>query len=351
MPSLRIAIDITQLERDYRGMGFFLREFLFHLSQSNLQQFEFFLVVKRKENLLENFPYPVTTPKEAPQFSLVWFPFNHPTFKPKGPYVITLHDLAPFVFSHGEKALQKKFFEGAKSAKKVVVDSKFILEEAKKHFPSCKEKMVQIYPGFRSHWPPPKAFPIEWPYLLAIGPAEPRKNFERLLMAFARLKRQNFPHKLVVVGELPPRRKKVGFFWVERKNPLPSLAKKLRISQDVIFPGIVSRDILARWYEHASLLVVPSLYEGFGFPVLEAYSFGIPVACSYAGSLPEVAGDGAFFFNPHNSDEMSAVLYHALTDKKAVQQKKVLASTQLKQFSWEVCIQNYLKLFESASKS
>ncbi len=351
MQEVRVAIDVSHLGKDHRGMGFFLRNFFSHLSEWMDPSFQI-LGVSNKKISNENLPFKIVSPKELDPSWLVWFPFNHPTFEPPGSFVVTIHDLAPFVFPVGESKLRKKFRWGARHAKKIVVDSEFIFREVQKYLRVPASRIALIPPGFDASWPKQESFEPPWPYLLAVGPAEPRKNFVQLLYAFYRLKIERHIHKLVILGELPPWRKKMGPFLFEKENPISEVARKIGVGHDVILPGPVSRTILERWYRGASLVVVPSLYEGFGFPVLEAYSCGAPLACSRAASLPEVAGDGAFYFNPRDPKDMAAVLEHALTDEEAVAQKKEYAARQLSLFSPEKCVKGYLALFRSiASES
>lgn len=343
----KIAIDVGPLADDHRGMGFFAREFIQRLARAEHTDFQFCVATKSRAGRGE-FPFPVSKPDELDGSWTVWFPFNRPTFRTRRNYVVTIHDLAPFVYPQGEKKLQKIFLRGAQGAKKIVTDSRFTLEEAGKYLKIAGDRISVIYPGFDPSWPEPVAADIGGPYILAVGPSEPRKNFRRLLAAFATLKKENFPHKLVIPGDLPRWRKTAGPIVYETPNPLPGLARKLKIADRVLFPGVVSRGALCGLYRGAALVMVPSEYEGFGFPPLEAFSCGAPVACSSAASLHEVAGDGAFYFDPKNQDEMAAVMYLALTDRNAVAHKKRHAEKQATRFGWDECLASYLRVFREA---
>lgn len=346
MKSLRLAIDIASLSRDHRGMGFFLREFLRHLPSYLDSNTEIRLINHNSGFPDKTLAFPGITAENLDASWLVWFPFNYPGFEPPGNYVVTIHDLAPFIFPPKDKKLQNKYIAGAKKAQAVIVDSRFIANETEKILKIEKSKIQVIPPGFDAIWDSGDTRPRPFPYLLAIGPAEPRKNLTPLFHAFQKIKKK-FPHKLVIIGELPPWRKTFGPLVIEVKNPLPPLARRLGLQDEIIFTGVIPRPEVARWYRNASAVIIPSLYEGFGFPVLEAYSWGLPVVCSRAASLPELAGEGAFFIDPDNSDEMAAVIEQALSDKKTVEYKKSLAKSQLSQFSWKDCILQYLKAFQN----
>lgn len=337
---MRLAIDVSSLSIDHRGMGFFLRGFLDQLILTN-HDLTIRLVTNRPVKSFV-WPFPVVNPHELNPSWFTWFPFNLPSFRAPGGYAVTIHDLAPFVFPKGESRLRKKMWDGAHEAAMIFADSHFIAGQIEEILRIEPSKINVIAPGFSSAWPPENAFLPTPPYLLAVGPAEPRKNFERLLQAFKRVRKSGFPHKLALVGELPPWRRTAGPFVFERRNPLVSLAVKLGLEDDVIFPGRVSRAELRNWYDRASLLIVPSLYEGFGFPVLEAYSRGIPVLCSQRASLPEVAGDAAVYFNPHDVEEMASAIEGILTNPAGIAERKELAKRQLARFTWESCVKAYL---------
>ena len=125
------------------------------------------------------------------------------------------------------------------------------------------------------------------PYLLAFGGVTPNKNLERLLRAYALAsERHGLTQRLVLVGHVPA---SVG---AER-------------TAGVVTTGYLDEATLARWLTHADALVFPSLYEGFGLPVLEAMAAGVPVVCSAVTAIPEVAGDSAVYFDPRDTGDMA----------------------------------------------
>ncbi len=160
------------------------------------------------------------------------------------------------------------------------------------------EKIHVIYEGIDERFAPigppgiaavRQKYVIERPYLLMVGTLEPRKNHATALRALARLKTQGFPHCLVIVG---------GTGWLF--DPIQQLVRELQLESDVIFTGRVPDDDLPALYSGTDCFLMPSLYEGFGFPVLEALACGAAVVCSNVSSLPEVAGDKAMLVDPED---------------------------------------------------
>jgi glycosyltransferase involved in cell wall biosynthesis len=139
-------------------------------------------------------------------------------------------------------------------------------------------------------------------YLLFVGTIEPRKNLTRLLSAFKTVHHEGLTEGLVVVGRR-------GWLYDDFFAALEESPAK----EAVILPGYVPDPDLPAVYAGAQALVLPSLYEGFGLPVLEAMACGTPVACSGVSSLPEVAGDAALLFDPRDTDAIAAALHRILS--------------------------------------
>src|SRR5690606_7691803 len=116
---------------------------------------------------------------------------------------------------------------------------------------------------------------------------EPRKNHRLALAALAQLKAQGYPHRLLIGG---------GKGWLF--EPIAAEVERLGVAGDVTFTGYVPDEDLPGLYSGATALLMPSYYEGFGFPLLEAMACGTPVVCSRASSLPELAGDAALLIDP-----------------------------------------------------
>ncbi len=160
-------------------------------------------------------------------------------------------------------------------------------------------------------------------YLLFVGTIEPRKNLSRLLAAFETVHCEELTDGLVVVG-------KRGwlydaFFATLERSPARDV---------VIFPGYVPDEYLPAIYAGAQALVFPSLYEGFGLPVLEAMACGTPVACSNASSIPEIGGDAALYFDPTDMEAMAGVIGHVSRDAALREEMRRRGLVQAARFSW-----------------
>lgn len=163
------------------------------------------------------------------------------------------------------------------------------------------------------------------PYIAAIGGGYPHKNISRLLEAFVRIKDQ-VPHKLVIIGKLAP-------------NAHEALS---RLGSDrIVLAGYVSDEQLRETIRLSDLFVMPSLYEGFGLPVLEAQLQCVPVACSNRGSLPEVVGQSALLFDPENVEEIAKVMVQCVRDRDLNRSLRERGVLNVARFSWKRTAQEY----------
>ncbi len=178
-------------------------------------------------------------------------------------------------------------------------------------------------------------------YLLHVGTLEPRKNLTTLIGAYARLRREHrLEHLLVLTGELGWSYK--GIF---------RLVDDLGLRNEVRMTGRLPASDLPGLYAGADLFVCPSLYEGFGLPVLEAMACGTPVVTSNVSSLPEVAGEAALLIDPRSEAELAEAMIRALTDTSLRKQMRSSGLDQARRFSWERCARETLAVYEEAAGS
>lgn len=161
------------------------------------------------------------------------------------------------------------------------------------------------------------------PYVLAVGNLEPRKNLPGLLRAFARLAPE-VPHDLVLVG---------AEGWLT--GEIHATLDELRLGGRVRMTGFVEDADLPAWYGAADLFVYPSLYEGFGLPVLEAMACGAPVVTSNVSSLPEVAGDAALLVDPSDVDSIAEEMRRGLTDAALALDLRRRGQLRAADFTWD----------------
>ena len=180
------------------------------------------------------------------------------------------------------------------------------------------------------------------PYILYLSRIEhPGKNHVRLVRAFERMKtREDFPHQLVLAGS----------DWV-RARVVRSAAAESRFASDIVFTGFAPHEDLPDLYNAADLFVFPSLYEGFGLPVLEAMCCGVPLACSNLSSMPEVAGDAALLFDPHSEESIADAMSRMLSDRELRQEhvRRGLARGRL--FSWRRTASQTLAVLREAAEA
>jgi glycosyltransferase involved in cell wall biosynthesis len=188
-------------------------------------------------------------------------------------------------------------------------------------------------------------YSIQEPYIAAFGGGALHKNITRLIEAYSSLKGKS-QHQLVIIGRIPPD------VDIEAAMGTWGLAGKL------IVTGYVPEEHILPLLSHAELFVLPSLYEGFGLPVLEAQQAGVPIVCSSAAALPEVGGAGALYFDPTSMEDFINALHRGLTDESLRSQLIYRGNENLSRFSWEKTAQATLtiykdvyKIFRNSSKS
>jgi len=200
------------------------------------------------------------------------------------------------------------------------------------YFPGDRQAATEI---IRSN------YPIKAPHILYTSRLEhPGKNHVRLIQAFDLLKeREDLPHLLVLAGS----------DW-SGSEAVHEAAARAKFSNDIIFPGFVASAHMADLYRAADAFVFPSLYEGFGLPILEAMACGVPTACSNISSMPEVAGDAAPTFNPENIEEIAAVLQRLLCDVTFQKDTRERGITRAAGFNWERTARMTLDVFEKVGR-
>jgi glycosyltransferase involved in cell wall biosynthesis len=266
--------------------------------------------------------------------TLLWVPhYNVPLFY-RGPLAVTMHDVAPLALPELldnplKRAYARRLIHRAvHHAQAVLCVSSFTQSELLRRLHVPLEKTFVTPPGLDLAFPasaPPHAEPDAAPYLLFVGNVKPNKNLALLLEAFAAVA-DRIPYRLILAGRME------GFRTPDQRvlDRARSLAPRVHLA------GEVSEPALHSLYAGATALVLPSLYEGFGLPILEAMHFGCPVLASTAGSLPEVGGDAALYFDPHAPSELSALLLR-LSDPNLRPTLHARAQLRIAHFSFQHC--------------
>jgi glycosyltransferase involved in cell wall biosynthesis len=175
-------------------------------------------------------------------------------------------------------------------------------------------------------------------FVLAVGNIQPRKNLVRLIQAFAAIRQQWESLQMVIVGQAQ---------W--RSSAAYHEVKHLGLEQDVIFPGYVTEEELVLLYNAAQVFVYPSIYEGFGLPILEAMACGTPVVASNTTSMPEVAGEAALLVSPHNPEDIAGAMNMLLHDPRLRRTLRARGLEQANRFSWTKTARQTLAVYRAVT--
>ena len=280
------------------------------------------------------------------EVDLFWSPSHRlPRYLPNSIVsVVTIHDLvwkhAPETMRLFSQKLDAKFMpEAIRMADKVIAVSKWTANDLITEVPEAEVKTSVIYEANSLKLSDLIDFDkVDGEYILFVGTLEPRKNLPRLLQAYALLSKTiRDKHPLVIVG---------GKGW--GKDNIYSIIEQLSISKHVKVLGYLSDEELASVYHQSHLFVMPSLYEGFGLPLLEAMSMGVPVVTSNISSLPEIVGDNAVIVDPNNVESIKDGIEKVLIDNELRNQLSKAGLDRAKLFSWKGAAKETLAVFEEA---
>jgi glycosyltransferase involved in cell wall biosynthesis len=272
-----------------------------------------------------------------------------------GRSVATIHDLGYYHFPKAHTRRQVAYLNwstrhNGRRAQQIIADSQatkddlvqlYHINPAKIHvvYPAC-DPVLQPVTDEQALAAVRQKYGITAPYLLYIGTLQPRKNLLRLVEAYCAL--PDHDHQLVLAG-------RTG--W--RAEPFLQAIETLdpAVRQQIILPGYIEDDDKAALISGASVLLFPSLYEGFGFPVLEANACGTAVICSNTSSLPEVAGDAALLVNPQDTAEITIALTRLLSDQLLQQQLVNKGFQNIQRFTWQKTAEQLLNILEHEPNS
>lgn len=229
-----------------------------------------------------------------------------------------------------------------KKAKKIITISQSSKNDIIKHYKVPESKVIVVYPGIKENTMKNNkkldlsTWGIKGKYILFVGTLQPRKNVERLIEAFSKLKKDNL--QLVIVG-------KRGWLFED----ILTSPKKFGVEKSVVFLDFVSDAELPILYENAQCFVMPSLYEGFGLPVLEAMKYGCPAVVSNVSSLPEVGGDAALYFDPYSIEDICDKINKTLSDTRLRKTMIEKGKKQIAKFSWEKSAKEALLVLEEVA--
>ncbi|MFL6436228.1 MAG: glycosyltransferase family 4 protein [Terriglobales bacterium] len=267
--------------------------------------------------------------------------------------VVTIHDVIGLAWKEdlgsrmGQLYYKWMMSAAVRLADRIITDSKFSRDDIVYRLGIHPGKVSVIYPGISSDFVPitnaaeldkvRAKYRIEGEFIVYTGIYKPRKNHTGLLHAFRAMVRNGIKANLVLVGPLK-----------EGEQGLRRMAAELGISEKVIFTGFVDDLDLQRLYSAARVYACPSLYEGFGFTVLEAMACGTPVVCGSETSLPEVAGDAALYADPRSSEQFAHGLYEAFTNGALRSSLIEKGRRNILRFTWGEAARETLNVYHDA---
>lgn len=267
------------------------------------------------------------------------------------PKVVTVHDLTFYIYPElacrqNRAILQWLLPASIKAADAVIADSKNTKQDIINYLGTRPEKIKviplaasEIFQKIHNREELDRVklkYSLPEEYMLFVGTIEPRKNLERLLKAYKQVidRRTDLPHQLVMVGRL-------GWLYKD----ILRIYHDLGMGNRVKLLGYVDEEDMSAIYNGAALFVYPSLYEGFGLPVLEAMACGIPVITSNISSLPEVAGNCCHLVNPLDVEELAYAIERILESPTLQGQMAKAGLARSREFSWRRTAEETFKLY------
>ena len=265
--------------------------------------------------------------------------------------IVTVHDLGYRHFPDAHQSLARAYLDwstrwNVRAARVVVADSSATRDDLVKFCKTPREKIRVVFPAFNAEVFTPtrnadeiarvrEKYALPEKYILSVGTLQPRKNYARLIEASAQLPVE---YALVMVG-------KKGWLY----DSILARARELNMEARVKFLDYAPPGDLPALYAGAQCAAFPSLYEGFGFPALEAQACETALVCANTSSLPEVAGDGAEYFDPTNADDMARALRVVLENPARRAELIARGRVNVKRFAWARAAQEILEIVSALS--
>lgn len=361
---MKIAIDVQTTLGQRSGFGFYVKNLVQNLEKIDSQN-QYQLIKPETEKdfsmpqrfLWDQFRFPKIA--QINNVDILHQPcFSVPIFY-HGKKIVTVHDIIPLKFPKNLPLASRLFYSkwmtySYRYADMIIADSECTKRDIIKHLKISPEKIRVIYLAVSDDFKPESSkariqniknkYHTGEKYFIHVGTIEPRKNLPFLVRAFSEAVRAGVPENLVIVG-------KYGWYY----DRLLTSIKDLQLKDRVIFTGYAPDEDIPALYSGATALTFPSLYEGFGFPPLEAMACGTPVISSNTSSLPEVVVDAGILIAPEDKETWAKKMIEISTEKKLAQKLRIKGLKRAKKFSWEKTaretIEVYKKLYKTNSKN
>ncbi|MBM4332110.1 MAG: glycosyltransferase family 4 protein [Deltaproteobacteria bacterium] len=363
--TMRIGIDATSIFLRKGGIGYYTYNLLENLTRIDMEN-EYVLFTTTQNQPEAPIPF-IARPNVRVLYTPKWLQkwrcgkeridlYHGTNFRLRGRgqkgNVVTIHDLA---FKHYPHFLKKKYGQslsslktkwGVQRADRVIAVSKHTAGDVVEFFKIDRGKIRVVYHGVDDSFRPDvplesiievkKKYGILSPrYILWVGTIEPRKNLSTLIQVYSQLEMIHAEYSLVFGGGL-------GWQYKNVLNLNRSFENRMRIT------GYLPPGDLIPLYAGASLFVYPSLYEGFGMPLLEAMASGVPIIAANTSSIPEVIGDAGILIDPLNITEIKEAVERVLFDNSLSEFLKAKGIQRAKSFTWEKAAQETLTIYQEA---
>ncbi len=364
---MRIAFLADPLDRQYGGIHVYTKELIKALSILDKKN-EYIVIRSESKNEFEGIEEIVIPYSSFPGYRFWRIFFQIPRLLAKkdvdivvepahfGPFnlpknikrVTVIHDMTVFLFPEyhvwSSQYLQRMFLPRIlKKADQIITNSKNTTEDLMKFFPYVKNKTTSILLGKDLSFKPQinndilLSHKIKQPYILFVGTLEPRKNVSTLIKAFDKFKDQTgLNHLLILIG-------KEG--W--KSDSIFDSIDQSPYKKEIIWLGYVPKEELPIFYSMAEVFVYPSIYEGFGLPILEAMACGTPVITSQESSIPEVGGSSVSYINPNSIEQLTSQIIVLCSDSQKRKKYIQMGIKQAANFSWEKTAKETINLFET----
>lgn len=377
----RVGIDVTSALTQGGGIGRYTRELIDALSQTRFDSTFDVTFFSAKSPLVTPVPNPLPqhqsiqykpAPINEKWLYRIWYRlrlplsvqtftgrlnlFHSPDFvlpplAGRIPTLLTVHDLSFLHYPHTFTPALVNYLNSVVPwsvgrATHILADSEATKQDLVELWQTPAEKITVLYSGVHARFSPVddaaklKAVRNKYklgttPYILSVGTVQPRKNYQMLIQAFAQIA-DRFEHNLVITG---------GKGWLF--DDILAEVEAQNLTGRVIFTGFVDDADLSTIYSAADLLAFPSLYEGFGLPILEAMACGTPVINSDASCLPEVAGAATVQLPPQDLGGWATQLGRVLADGALQNQLKMAGFEQAKRFTWNKSAEQLLSIYST----
>ena len=369
-PPLRVAVDATPLFGARTGVGVFTAELLEGLgARTDLAVSAYAATWRGRGQLPGLVPpgvRPVRRPMAARPLRVAWSRLALPRIEwwtgpvdvvhgpnyvvppTRGTAVVSVHDLTPVRFpelcTRDTLAFPGLIQAAVDRGAWVHTGSEFVAEEIREHFRVDAERVVSVHDGVEpvADGDPARGRELAGSdrYVLALGTIEPRKDYPSLIRAFDTVAADHPEVRLVVVGQ--------DGWGVEAFDEAVAGARARSAITRLTFVSNEDRDALLRG---ATVFAYPSIYEGFGFPPLEAMTAGVPVVTTTAGSLPEIVGDAAVLVPPRDVDALAGALGELLDDEQQRARLADAGRAWAGRFTWSASVDGIVELYRSASSA